>query len=201
MSNNLQYRRTHKAIIGAFLKLSEQRAFDQITVQDIMDEALVSRYTFYKHFKDKYEIAELLQDQLMEEFCTLMDRVQRESHTGKLDQMAQNELWCQFAGSHQEFRALWNIHTDTVDLQERFRDFFRKSYLQQMGGGDETQYRQLEADICAAVQTTLMTFFSKDLNMNTHTLGEPIREVLINACMYLARIESGEQIKAMLSTK
>lgn len=199
MGNNLQYKRTHKAIISAFLMLSEKIPFDKITVQDIMDEALVSRYTFYKHFKDKYEIAELLQEQTIEEFTSLIERVRRDSTSGQLDQMAQNELWCQFSKDHREFRALWNIHTDTIDIQKRFRELFKKSYLDELSQSDTSSNRELEADICAAVQTTLMNYFAFEPNMNANNLGEPVREIIINACLHLARLERPQKIKEILN--
>ncbi len=47
---------TKGIIIEAFRRLLEIRKFDDITVQDILDEAHCSRGTFYRHFKDKYDI-------------------------------------------------------------------------------------------------------------------------------------------------
>ncbi len=51
-----QYMDTKGIIIEAFRKLLETRKFDDITVQNILDEAHCSRGTFYRHFKDKYDI-------------------------------------------------------------------------------------------------------------------------------------------------
>lgn len=198
MGNTLQYKRTHKAIISAFLILSEKMPFDKITVQDIMDEALVSRYTFYKHFRDKYDIAELLQDQMIGEFTSLIKRVRKDSSAGQLDQKAQNELWCQFSKEHKEFGALWNIHTDTIDVQKRFRELFKKSYFDELPQNYESPNRELEADICAAVQTTLMNYFAFEPNMNANNLGEPVREIIINSCLHLARLEHPKKIKEIL---
>lgn len=47
---------TKKIIKEAAFRLFEQRPFEQVTVQDILDEAEVSRRTFYDHFQDKYEL-------------------------------------------------------------------------------------------------------------------------------------------------
>ncbi len=47
---------TKGIIIEAFRKLLTNHKFDDITVQDILDEAHCSRGTFYRHFKDKYDI-------------------------------------------------------------------------------------------------------------------------------------------------
>ncbi len=47
---------TKGIIIEAFRKLLTKHKFDDITVQNILDEAHCSRGTFYRHFKDKYDI-------------------------------------------------------------------------------------------------------------------------------------------------
>lgn len=56
--------RTRKAIIDAFIQLSESKPFDNITVKDITEKALINRATFYNHFLDKYDLMEksLLED-------------------------------------------------------------------------------------------------------------------------------------------
>ena len=66
MTANKQYYRTHRAIQSAFLTLLSRKPFEKITVQDILDNTPVSRATFYKHFKDKYEIAEKIQEEILD---------------------------------------------------------------------------------------------------------------------------------------
>ncbi len=48
---------TKKMLFQAIEKLVGQKQFSKITVQDILDEAEVSRRTFYKYFHDKYDLA------------------------------------------------------------------------------------------------------------------------------------------------
>ena len=52
--------KTRKAIYTAFLQLLNQKNFESITVQDIIDLADVGRSTFYSHYESK----ELLLDEL-----------------------------------------------------------------------------------------------------------------------------------------
>ncbi len=62
MSESPQFIRTDKAIKQALITLLKNKPFEKITVQDILDETPVTRSTFYKHFSDKYEIVEKLQE-------------------------------------------------------------------------------------------------------------------------------------------
>ena len=52
---DLRIQKTHKALIQAFLKLLEEKQFEDITVNEICELAEVRRATFYKHFGDKDE--------------------------------------------------------------------------------------------------------------------------------------------------
>jgi AcrR family transcriptional regulator len=45
--------RTYRALSGALVDLMRTRAFNEITVQDLLDRAGVGRATFYSHFRNK----------------------------------------------------------------------------------------------------------------------------------------------------
>lgn len=47
---------TDETFATALRQLSEQRRFDDITVEDILQRAGYSRRTFYQHFTDKYDL-------------------------------------------------------------------------------------------------------------------------------------------------
>jgi AcrR family transcriptional regulator len=48
--------RTRDALASALIELMHERAFDQISVQDICERAQVGRSTFYAHFQDRDEL-------------------------------------------------------------------------------------------------------------------------------------------------
>ncbi len=52
---DLRIIKTQKSLCDAFLALMSEKPFDDITVGELCDRALVRRATFYKHFADKYD--------------------------------------------------------------------------------------------------------------------------------------------------
>ena len=52
---DLRIVKTYKALYDAFSEMLCEKKFEDITVNELCDRALVRRATFYKHFADKYE--------------------------------------------------------------------------------------------------------------------------------------------------
>ena len=52
---DLRILKTHKALCEAFFHMLEEKRFEDITVNELCERAMVRRATFYKHFADKYE--------------------------------------------------------------------------------------------------------------------------------------------------
>lgn len=60
--------RTRRSIERALLALLSKHPLEKITVEDICDEALVNRGTFYRHYHDKQEVADSLAKRGLAEF-------------------------------------------------------------------------------------------------------------------------------------
>lgn len=70
---DLRVKRTHKMIIEAFIRLVEEKGYDNVTVQDIADEAMINRATFYAHFKDKQDLYEQIFEMAINAFTSVLD--------------------------------------------------------------------------------------------------------------------------------
>lgn len=65
-NEDLRVRRTRKLIQQAFIELTVERGFTELTVQDIADRAMVNRSTFYRHYLDKYDLLHKYMDEVYE---------------------------------------------------------------------------------------------------------------------------------------
>jgi AcrR family transcriptional regulator len=64
---DLRVRRTHKLLWEALMGLLCEQTFEEITVKDICERAMVHRTTFYKHYEDKYALLEQGMRQMYDE--------------------------------------------------------------------------------------------------------------------------------------
>jgi len=59
--------RTQLAIRDALVTLIKEKGFDALTVSDIVARANINRGTFYLHYKDKYDLLEQTETEILEE--------------------------------------------------------------------------------------------------------------------------------------
>jgi AcrR family transcriptional regulator len=67
-------RRTRDRLGDALVELLVQKPFDDITVQDVLDRAGVSRSTFYTHYRDKNDLFLSDADEFFEGMATALSR-------------------------------------------------------------------------------------------------------------------------------
>lgn len=131
---NLQYRRTDRAIVQAFLRLLEKKPYEKITVQEILEEALVSRNTFYLHYRDKADIAESLYHDFIQDFQNFKEGFfqEKREQTGRERELETFEFNSELMRFLQERRAvirtLSKIRTDTIQMDTFIRSYFKKYY-------------------------------------------------------------------------
>lgn len=65
---DLRVAKTYRALSEAFTRLLEERSYEQITVADLCDAAMIRRTTFYKHFSDKDDYFAFYAKSICDEF-------------------------------------------------------------------------------------------------------------------------------------
>jgi len=62
---DLRITKTKRDLRVALIYLLKDLPFEKVTIGDVCEKAMVNRMTFYKHFKDKYDLLEQTIDYLM----------------------------------------------------------------------------------------------------------------------------------------
>lgn len=67
---DLRIRKPYKALCDAFVTILEKKRFDDLTVNELCDEATIRRATFYKHFADKHDFFSFFIRQKQDQFIS-----------------------------------------------------------------------------------------------------------------------------------
>ena len=121
-------RRTRDALGDALLALIQEKPFDAITVQEVLDRADIGRSTFYAHYRDKDDL--FLSD--LEDFFEPMSTVLLRHPDGSNRVAPVRELFAHVA----EMR---HLHAAIVasgkmrDFQEMGQEYFVRAIEQRLG--------------------------------------------------------------------
>lgn len=134
MINNTDLRvlKTRKNIKTAFINLLLEKEFKDITIQNIIDEALIGRSTFYDHYFDKYDLLNQLVNEVLVDFKDIIKN--------RFDLKSENDfikfflnLIEHYSKQRTIFLALLNVKTESVDLYNSLINILRdecSSYLE-----------------------------------------------------------------------
>lgn len=127
--NDLRVIKTRKNIEVSFIYLLREKDFGKITVQDILDKALINRSTFYTHYTDKYQLAEILCNEV---FDLLKTGVKNRFNYDNVEDvfMVIKPLYEILSAKQEQILALFTINTDTIHLYNDMSDFLKISFYE-----------------------------------------------------------------------
>lgn len=70
-------RRTRAMILNGFIQLMQQKPVKDISVRELADLVDINRSTFYLHYTDIYDLLEQTENNLMEQFLSIIDSNQQ----------------------------------------------------------------------------------------------------------------------------
>lgn len=121
--------KTRRNIERTFLDLLKNMSFAEITVQKLADAALISKGTFYAHYRDKYDLAEKMITATLAEFRHGI----RERIDGLLTGGKEDVLLTSLAGTLKitlpQLSLLKKIKTDTIDIEASIRLIMEEEYF------------------------------------------------------------------------
>jgi len=60
---------------NSLIKLMIEKGFDKISIKDLCQEADINRGTFYLHYKDKYDLLEQKEDEILNGFIIIVNNI------------------------------------------------------------------------------------------------------------------------------
>lgn len=108
---NLQNERTKKLIYLGFRDLLTKESFSKITINEIADEAMIHRSTFYTHFNDKYD--------LLNQYLNS----QRTDSNFKMDDFFDHPFTTVATINNQELLPLLSLQSNDTDFRTGFFQF------------------------------------------------------------------------------
>lgn len=132
--------RTKQAIVSAFNRLIARAEIEKITTEKIAAEAGVSKATFYRYFKDKYDVLNYNYQSLLDEALQHCDNYR--DLFFRLYSFARSE-WTEFRRA---------FYTTGVNSLENFVYMYSKSVVEQItaqnrGGAAFTPEEALQVDV------------------------------------------------------
>ena len=125
---DLRVIKTKINIESTFLRLLKETTFEKITVRILLDEALISKGTFYAHYLDKYDLAEKTVHRFLNDFRTSI----QERLNGVLDKNNAKNLWKSLLNTLNtvisDLNVLKKIHTENINVEKSMRQVFAEEY-------------------------------------------------------------------------
>lgn len=187
-----QFERTDRDITNALLKVMERKSLEKISVQDILDEAMINRSTFYQHFPDKYAILERMQEKYI---AGMTERIDEITRNGEMDLDRINEVLCVYlAQNRSQMRQILAVRSENLDLQGRMRQLF-VAWLRRANA----RLNELEMDILAGVMVSFFVYFLNH-EVDETELSTRMLDTWLNMTAYFFRVDDVEDAKDRILT-
>ena len=181
--------KTRSAIFQAFSELLSQKSYSKITVQDILDNTPVSRATFYKHFRDKYEIAEKIQEEILQARKELRETL-AQVHPSDLAVLLER-----YAARYREMgQRMLSVRTDQVDLPLALDLGSRDYYLE----ASASPTKELEARIYGAA---ISAFLVAQLDGSFKLPVGQARDVMLPVALHLLGLPNDPDVTNVIMEK
>ncbi|HBE9437490.1 transcriptional regulator, TetR family [Clostridioides difficile] len=163
---DLRVIKTNRSIKNAFIKLLNKKDFASITVQDIIDEALINRTTFYKHYADKYDLVETISKDFIEQF-RIFTNIQISSEKQDFNTFinSMDSGFQDFFSYKDMLLGLKKVHTEKVNVYAEMEGILKQKYKVIVGNRINKHFNiDYQSSIFAAIILTTIDFVmeSKD---------------------------------------
>lgn len=107
MGTDARVRYTKKVIRDTFFSLLREKNVKQITVTELCEKAEINRATFYKHYRDAFDLLEQIEGDALEHLRETARQIRTDNAAGHFVHLLENAQ-----KHHQEFAVIGSEHGD-----------------------------------------------------------------------------------------
>lgn len=179
---DLRVVKTRRNIENTFIDLLSRYPFANITIQILLDTALINRSTFYKHYQDKYDLTKQLINREFNDFSLLLN--DRFSSSTLLEfSQSFSKIYQVLYKKREVILALWSIQTDDFNLYDRMslelKTRFTSTYVNCFSNKEE----QLDylATLYASLTMSSIKWYLLHPTVSIQEISTPIAKELYQA--------------------
>ena len=184
--DDLRVIRTKKALSEAFIELLNSKTFDEITVNELCEEAGIRRATFYKHYSDKYDFLTAYTRSLRDRFESSVWKSKKPGPT-KEYYVAYAKRLVLFISENS--RAIDNVMQSSlfpsvmsVIVEQNYKDTCERLNASVASGMKLSATVEVTASMCAGgVANTVYNWLKNGKPISTEELAEQIGSVVAAA--------------------
>lgn len=156
MKQDVRVIRTLQLIRTAFLELLNEKGFEPMTVQDILDKTLINRSTFYKHFANKNEVAKTIVEEIK---YIVKERLAERFSVSTKDFLY--SLRPIFEQQRELIYLIGQIETPKIHLYNDIHQIVKADYIKRMAKDSPQQQDELDfqGHLFATITLGMMKYF------------------------------------------
>lgn len=172
--------KTRQVILDSFVHLMLAKDFSQISIKDIIDQANISRSTFYSHYQDKYD---LMDKSIHEKLVELQREVLAETTSDSNNYLSNldtpDPFFLTFFEHLSRNRKLYQLFfnkSDSSDLRGKLFDIIRGSFYTRISDMEKYQKLLVPLDILLDSSTSSLlgitnAWFRDDMAYSPHYMA------------------------------
>ncbi|MEA4921669.1 MAG: TetR/AcrR family transcriptional regulator [Clostridiaceae bacterium] len=177
---DLRVIKTRNNIKNTFILLLNEKDFDQITVQNILEKALINRSTFYKHYTDKFDLAKIITEEILVDYSSFLDERFADKNKGDLSQYIKN-VYDRLLDQKDILCALWKINTNSIHLYDDMLILLKNKYKAYIVEHNVSNLELTDYHACiyaSLVMTTTKYIFENSEQSITQKIVESLKPFL-----------------------
>lgn len=154
-SKDIRIIKTKKNIEDTFLNLIKEKPFSDITIKDICDDAMISRSTFYAHYKDKYDLLEYFFEKIISNFIAIgVTYFSDKSHNLKIE--TASNILNYIHDNSDIFKTFLELNEQNLDLFNHLNNIIYKGCLKYLNDANKVDKYGLGNAYIAQIYTSII---------------------------------------------